>query len=386
MVRAHDGLSRKGRWWPSHTQSASRALVALVALGIGGGGGVVGLGGCDKLAELLDKDKKKKWKTLEATDGRSRIRVPGSWEKADDLNQEASIQAQHLKRASFVLVITEDKGDFAPYSLRRYSDLVRKSMQTKSESYRETGPRKIEVGSRPALQYEVRAEVMGFKQRMLHTSVAGERYTHQILLWTNNEHWSAQRPVFDKIVASFREQRGAPRRAAPRAASVPLQRVTARSGRATVKIPKTWKELPKMNARADLRHGSQKENRYLMLITEPRAKVPKDLDLAGYAKVVFEQMSKRVQGFKKGKIQRIEIDGQPALQAVVRAQTGGVRLVYLITLLRSATHYHQLIIWSLPSQWDAVRPLYQRITRSLKVIPASSRPRAGRDPRPEARP
>jgi hypothetical protein len=141
-----------------------------------------------------------------------------------------------------------------------------------------------------------------------------------------------------------------------------------------------------MNARADLRHGSQKENRYLMLITEPRAKVPKDLDLAGYAKVVFEQMSKRVQGFKKGKIQRIEIDGQPALQAVVRAQTGGVRLVYLITLLRSATHYHQLIIWSLPSQWDAVRPLYQRITRSLKVIPASSRPRAGRDPRPEARP
>jgi hypothetical protein len=234
MVRAHDGLSRKGRWWPSHTQSASRALVALVALGIGGGGGVVGLGGCDKLAELLDKDKKKKWKTLEATDGRSRIRVPGSWEKADDLNQEASIQAQHLKRASFVLVITEDKGDFAPYSLRRYSDLVRKSMQTKSESYRETGPRKIEVGSRPALQYEVRAEVMGFKQRMLHTSVAGERYTHQILLWTNNEHWSAQRPVFDKIVASFREQRGAPRRAAPRAASVPLQRVTARSGRATV--------------------------------------------------------------------------------------------------------------------------------------------------------
>ncbi len=321
--------------------------------------GGVATGGCDKLH-------KTKWTTLEGTDGRSKIRIPAGWKPTKGLNALASVQAQHDRTASFLLVLTEDKDDFAPYSLERYSKLVRGMMKGRAQEYAEAGPRRLAVGPYKAIQYELRATVLGFQQRMLHTCVEGPRYTHQVLLWTNAHLWSKQKPLFQKILQSFRELQGPKPKPGGNAAAVALTEVQALNRTSALQVPSTWKDLPQLNPAATVRRGDQRRNRYAVVLSDAKILVPQFTTLAAFGKRVEDLMRKGLPDYQASLPQSLTIAGRPALQRVVRGNVNGVRLVYLMTLVDGPTHYHRILLWSLATDWERARPLFERVARTFR--------------------
>jgi hypothetical protein len=340
--------------------SLSTALGSSVAFLIllSGTASLVGCKALKRAAEAL------KTKSLRASDGRSEIRVPRSWDKVTYLNDESSIQASHTVRASFLVVITESKSDFAPYTLQSYSDMARKQMKAKADAYTEDSPRRFTQGGLSAIQYEIRLKNnLGFKQRMVHTILEGKRFSHQVILWTDPKNWSRQRPVFDKILKSFRERDGRP---TPSRSAVKMTTLRGRSGTVTLEVPTRWKNTPEMGKTAEVHMARTSRKRFLMVYVEPKKKIP-NTDLPAYTKLIFARMKRVVSEYKAAPVRQRTINGLKGLSREVTGVSKGVRVAYLFTVVEGATSFYQILLWSLISDRHLAKPLFERITNSFRV-------------------
>ena len=141
-------------------------------------------------------------KPLRAKDGMSRVRVPMSWIAVSDLNKIATIQARSGTNDRFLLVITEAKAALGKAALQGYADIIRKSMQSKLQDYQETGPKKVQIGGLPGLQYVIRCSVGGIRVVYLATFLESKTNYHQVLLWTVKTMWPSAKGVLHQIAAT----------------------------------------------------------------------------------------------------------------------------------------------------------------------------------------
>ncbi len=55
------------------------------------------------------------------------------------------------------------------------------------------------------VQYEITGSVDGIRIKLLHTTLAGDKYFHQLVAWSLISQYDENRPTFDKILHSFYE-------------------------------------------------------------------------------------------------------------------------------------------------------------------------------------
>jgi hypothetical protein len=105
----------------------------------------------------------------------------------------------------YVVVLSENRLDFDDMSLEKNSEITRKGLLEGSKSPQTSEPRKLTVNGSPALQYEIRAIVDNLHIVYLHTTVETAENYHQILAWSLRSRFEKAKPVFQDLIASFRE-------------------------------------------------------------------------------------------------------------------------------------------------------------------------------------
>src|SRR5260370_13449728 len=75
---------------------------------------------------------------LTSPDGKFQLTVPAGWQERPALNAQASIKAANLVQETYVILITENKSDFAnDLTLDRFTDITRGAMvKTDAQGYR----------------------------------------------------------------------------------------------------------------------------------------------------------------------------------------------------------------------------------------------------------
>lgn len=143
-------------------------------------------------------------KVIAASDKRSQIRVPASWDSLK-LNDAAEIQVGNESEEAYLIVLNELKEDLYGWNLDKHSRVTLGKLLAGLSFPVVTGPKSLTVDGHPALQYEIRGASEGHNIVYLHTTVDGGTMFSQILAWTIPSKADTVKPQLVKAIATFHE-------------------------------------------------------------------------------------------------------------------------------------------------------------------------------------
>jgi len=143
-------------------------------------------------------------KVVVASDKRSQITVPASWDTLQ-LNEAAEIQVGNETDEAYLIVLTEIKEDLAGWNLEKHSRVTLGKLLSSLSFPAVTGPKPMTIDGHPAVQYEIRAASGGRNIFYLHTTIDGGALFSQVLAWTLPSHLDAVRPQLVKAVGTYHE-------------------------------------------------------------------------------------------------------------------------------------------------------------------------------------
>ena len=142
------------------------------------------------------------------------LTIPKSLHQCTDLHKKASLQFQSLNEDFYVVVIDEKKltlRDFGfNYDLKTYYDTIIKQSFTQKIKYPviDKHPREITIGGNKAIITTVRGFVNNKQVFYKFGIVETPDYFYQIAVWTREEKREKLEREMQKIIESFREEKG----------------------------------------------------------------------------------------------------------------------------------------------------------------------------------
>ena len=192
-----------GPQYPPPKQANVGLIIGLVV-----GAFMVLLVGLGVLAYMVTAPENGTPKTFTSTDGTCEVRVPPTWSKQTNLNDQAGIQVANTSKEEYLLVLTEAKRDFAAdMTLDKYANIIVDAMKTKGtiKGITVTSPVHTQVGGLPAVQYEIEGTIDYLNLRYLVTFVDGKTHYHQIMTWSLASRFADNRAALLDATNSFRE-------------------------------------------------------------------------------------------------------------------------------------------------------------------------------------
>ncbi|MDQ6787707.1 MAG: hypothetical protein M3033_12940 [Acidobacteriota bacterium] len=166
--------------------------------------------GCSAISLIKKQiDKAQTPQTITCTDGRCQLTVPGSWSIQTDLNKEANFQAANPLAEQYAIIISEAKTDFPPKTnLDGYAELIKQNAKktTVDPVFSET--KTIVVNGYPARQFELSGTINNIKANWIYTLVEAPKNYHQVLMWTIDSRYAANKPVLLEAANTFKELDG----------------------------------------------------------------------------------------------------------------------------------------------------------------------------------
>ena len=129
--------------------------------------------------------------------------------------------------------------------------------------------------------------------------------------------------------------------------------------------PKSWSILDNLNDEADLQMGNLSQEAYCIIMSESK------IDYDDY--FTLEEYSKLTSGFILGAIanpsiseaENINLNGQSAIKYELTGSINGIRIRYWHVSIDTKSHFHQVILWSLPSKFDRNKADYEAVLNSF---------------------
>lgn len=160
--------------------------------------GLVLMGGaCEKYAA--------KSKVMKDDGETFQITVPAGWNKKDDLNESADLQAGHRLASLYVIVIKDSKEDMPGMSIEDHSAITRETLMESLSDTKLSQPQYLTIDNKQALQYEIRGIIDKIKIVYLHTTVESPSHFYQIVAWTLPSRWEKTHATLRQVTENFRE-------------------------------------------------------------------------------------------------------------------------------------------------------------------------------------
>ncbi|HEX2053382.1 MAG TPA: hypothetical protein VHJ78_06630 [Actinomycetota bacterium] len=168
-------------------------------------------------------------KTLTSPDGALQFRVPTTWTQEDGLNEVAALQAGDPNREAYGVVIEDPRRVFASMDLAKFADQQMQELAKRVGLANLTGPERLTVDGKPALQYRLKGFHNAVEVVYLYTFVETPDRFLKIITWSLASNFERNKGVLEQVTASIRELKPLPEASAtpaapqPDAGQVPVQ-------------------------------------------------------------------------------------------------------------------------------------------------------------------
>lgn len=163
--------------------------------------------GCNLVNQIQKKiEEDKKPKVITGTDGKSQITVPGNWSIQKNLNDDATIQVANLRAEQYAIVISESKVDFtSEMTLSDFAEIIKENARNAITNPVMTEIKALSVNGHSAVQFEAEGSMNNIKAKWLYTIIDAPKNYHQIMTWSLQSKFEANRPAFVDLINSFKE-------------------------------------------------------------------------------------------------------------------------------------------------------------------------------------
>jgi hypothetical protein len=144
---------------------------------------------------------------LTSKDARVELQLPDGWQVQEHDRRSVGTKDDGY----YVLLISENKDDFA--DLKAYGKLVIDHMLEKFSEGKASEGRPVKLGDRPALRYEITGtSAKGLRLAYVVTVVETKAHFNQVVSWTLNSQFAANRQDMGELANGVHEVAAAPPR------------------------------------------------------------------------------------------------------------------------------------------------------------------------------
>ena len=148
-------------------------------------------------------------------------------------------------------------------------------------------------------------------------------------------------------------------------AEVQKLKLISKDKKMEVTLSNAWQERQTAKPSHQLSAKIPDSNAYMLLISESKEDFK---DINAYAKIIISQMSETIEDIKVSEPEKISINNNPALRYEIRGFIDGLNVVYLQTIVETATRYNQVLGWTVSSRYVANKPILEQIAYGLKEL------------------
>lgn len=141
--------------------------------------------------------------------------IPDSFEKADNLNEEATLQYQNVFKEFYVIVMEEPKEtfdtavitndvDMTP-DLEGYFKAIQLNLKEGVKNLKIFNQKNTEINGRKAKVFSMTGNVEGYDIFYRYALIQGKKHYYQIMLWTEKKNGESYLATMDQSINSFKE-------------------------------------------------------------------------------------------------------------------------------------------------------------------------------------
>ena len=142
---------------------------------------------------------------VRSIDGQIQVNVPPAWSVKTDLNDKAHLQVSDSSKEMYLIVLSDNKGDYTDMDLDRHANTTLDSLTKAMTTSTRNGPTRLTIDGKPAVQYEVRGEIKNLNVVYLHTTVETAKHYQQIVSWTLQSMYPEREDTLKRVIKSFKE-------------------------------------------------------------------------------------------------------------------------------------------------------------------------------------
>jgi hypothetical protein len=148
--------------------------------------------------------------TLRSADGQYQLVVPSHWESNDFHLSNVQIGAIDKHRGEYAEVIVERQEDYTD-SLDQYADAKRDTMAMSLDNPRLTPGVRLKINGHDALRFEIHGQLPNSSVSIAYSLTVIKTKSHyvQVVAWTQESHFAANRAELEALAYGFSETSGA---------------------------------------------------------------------------------------------------------------------------------------------------------------------------------
>jgi hypothetical protein len=155
------------------------------------------------LAFILSSCAKTKWSDV-TVNAKYNMQLPGYLEAAD-FNKDASLQIQNTEKEIYLMMIDEDKAQFAKYGLEYDLPTYFKVAASKYDTAGTTVPHAFLLGKDSVLAADFKGMVNGNEVLFKVITLESKTSFYKLIIWMMYRDKDAYAPDIDRIIHSFKE-------------------------------------------------------------------------------------------------------------------------------------------------------------------------------------
>jgi hypothetical protein len=144
------------------------------------------------------------------------------------------------------------------------------------------------------------------------------------------------------------------------------QKVDFLDGSFSIVHPASWSTMDDLNEEADLQIGNSPKQAYMLILSEDKIDFD-NMTLEGYSDLTRPFIAETLGNYHESKPEVLEIGDVKALRYRLSGSIGSVKLIYWHVTLETKNHYHQMLLWSVPSKFSTNEATFNDVIQSFKV-------------------
>lgn len=151
------------------------------------------------------------------------------------------------------------------------------------------------------------------------------------------------------------------------AKSTPKERVfTSKDKLVQLTATSGWSKDNSLHEEANLVISNRFADKYVLVISEAKDDLGDSLTLEEYAEIVETNFDDELVNSSIGKFHPAVVDHNPAIRFTVSGEVDDVDVTYIMTVIETPTHFHQVMAWTEARKFDSLEEELLDITSSFR--------------------
>jgi hypothetical protein len=143
--------------------------------------------------------------------------------------------------------------------------------------------------------------------------------------------------------------------------------LTSRDNKFQITVPAGWRTSSELHDKAGIQAANKFKELYVIVLSEDQNDFAGEMTLDKFTEITRNSLMSKYQSPRATDVETISISGNDARQYELRGTSENIAVVFIVTTVRTPTHYHQILAWTLPSKWGENKDVLKEVTESFRL-------------------